>query len=69
VDPDGPAARAGIEPQDVITAVDSVEIEGSADLLGVLRRYEPGDTVQLSISKNGQARQIGVRLGERGANT
>ncbi len=69
VDPDGPAARAGIESQDVITAVDSVEVEGSADLLGVLRRYEAGDTVKLRIARSGQARQIGVRLGERGANT
>jgi serine protease Do len=67
VDPDGPAARAGIEPHDVITALDSVEVEGSADLLGVLRRYEPGDTVRLRIARNGQARQVGVRLGERGA--
>ncbi len=68
VDPDSPAARAGIESQDVIIAVGSIEVEGSADLLGVLRRYEPGDTVQLRIARNGQARQIGVRLGERGAN-
>jgi serine protease Do len=68
VDPDGPAARAGIESQDVITAVGSIEVEGSADLLGVLRRYEPGDTVQLRIAQNGQARQIRVRLGERGTN-
>ncbi len=69
VDPDGPAARAGIEPHDVITAVDSVEVERSADLLGVLRRYEPGDTAKLRIARNGQARQIGVPLGEREANT
>ena len=69
VDPDGPAARAGIGSQDVIIAVGSVEVEGSADLLGVLRRYEPGDTVKLGIVRNGQYRQIGVRLGERGSNT
>ena len=65
VDPDGPAARTGIRSGDVITAIDSTTVEGSGDLLGALRRYEPGDTVQLTVVRNGQERRMGVSLDER----
>ena len=66
VDPDGPAARAGIQSRDVITAVSSAEVEDSGDLLGELRRYQPGDTIELRVDRNGQERRILVTLGERG---
>ena len=66
VDPDGPAARAGIRAGDIITAIGSTTVEGSGDLLGALRRYEPGDTVQLTVVRNGQERRMEVSLDERG---
>jgi serine protease Do len=67
IDPDGPAARAGIQSGDVITAIGSAEVEDSGDLLGELRRYQPGDTVQLTVDRNGQVRRVAVNLGERGS--
>ena len=65
VSPGEPAARAGIEAEDVVTAVDSKEIESSGDLLSVLREYEPGETVTLTVLRNGEEVETGVRLGER----
>ena len=67
IDPDGPAARAGIQSGDVITALGSAEVEDSGDLLGELRSYQPGDTVQLTVDRNGHVRQVAVNLGERGS--
>ena len=67
IEPDGPAARAGIQSGDVITAIGSAEVEDSEDLLGELRRYQPGDTVQLTVDRNGHVRRVAVNLGERGS--
>ena len=67
IDPDGPAARAGIQSGDIITAIGSAEVEDSRDLLGELRRYQPGDTVQLTVDSNGHVRRVAVTLGERGS--
>lgn len=66
VESNGPAGRAGLEREDVITALDSMNIEGSGDLLGALRSYRPGDTVTLTVLRGaGSEQSIEVELGER----
>jgi serine protease Do len=67
VEPRGPADRAGLEREDVITALDSTPIEGSGDLLGALRDYRPGDTVTLTVLRGGAGGEenVEVELGER----
>ena len=66
VDPDGPAARAGISPEDVITAFGSAEVGSSGDVLAALRDHSPGDSVRLTTLRDGRERRVEVRLGERG---
>lgn len=66
VDPDGPASDAGIEPGGVVTAVEGEKITGSGDLLAVLRGYDPGDPVELTVAKDGEAREFTVELEEIG---
>ncbi len=66
VDPDGPAARAGISSEDVITAVGSTTVTSSGDVLATLRDHAPGDSVRLTILRSGGELRIEVRLGERG---
>ena len=67
VEPGSPAAAAGLRREDVITALDSTEIESSGDLLGALRDYRPGDTVSLTILRGGSGAEetVEVELGER----
>ncbi len=61
-----PAGRAGLEREDVITALGSTTIEGSGDLLGALRDYRPGDTVTLTVLRGaGGEESIEIELGER----
>jgi serine protease Do len=65
VDPNGPAAGTGIEPSAVITAIDGEEVETTGDLLSALRGRSPGETVELTVEGDGEAREVSVELGER----
>ncbi|TCJ16014.1 PDZ domain-containing protein [Rubrobacter taiwanensis] len=63
--PDSPADEAGLRREDVITAVDGTRIEGSGDLFAVLREYRPGDTVQLTVVRDGSEQTVELTLAER----
>ncbi len=63
--PGEPAAQAGIQAEDIITTVGSVEIQSSGDLLTELREYEPGETVEVTVLRGGQEQTFDMRLGER----
>jgi serine protease Do len=67
VEPGSPGARAGLRTGDIITGLEGDPIEDSGDLLGALRDYQPGDSVELSIVRDGEERTAEVTLGERTA--
>src|SRR6266540_6829629 len=52
----GPAAKAGLEPGDVITAINGKQVSSVEDFLAALRPLSPGDTVTVSYLR-GQAEQ------------
>jgi S1-C subfamily serine protease len=54
-----------VRPDDVITALGDSEIGDYGDLLGALRDYQPGDTVSLTVFRDGAERTLEVTLGER----
>jgi S1-C subfamily serine protease len=69
----GPAARAGLQPfrrasggdivgGDVITSVDNEPVKDLDDMLTLLERRAPGDTVTLSVWRNGSTRRQPVTL-------
>ena len=64
VAPDGPADRAGVQPGDVIVAVDGRPVETVEDLLGALRRHDPGSQVTIRILRGQEEREVTVTLGE-----
>lgn len=60
----GPAAHAGIEPGDVIVAIDGKAIPNAdAAIVGVRANHKPGDVVQVTISRNGSLKTVAVTLG------
>ena len=67
VEPGGPAARAGLEAGDVVTALGSEEVRSSGDLLSALRRYRPGDSVEVTVVEDGGEKTLDLELGEREA--
>ena len=52
---DGSAAEeAGLRAGDIVTSVDGVPISGSEALVATIRGYRPGDTVTLSVVREGE---------------
>jgi PDZ domain-containing protein len=47
--PGSPAAKAGLEPTDVIIAVDGRPVRTTTDLRKLISRHKPGETVRLSV--------------------
>jgi hypothetical protein len=63
--PEGPAIKAGLQPDDVITAVDGQATPTLRDLLDLLQERDPGDTVTLSIRRDDAVMQQEAVLGRR----
>lgn len=64
LDPDTPAARAGMEPGDVIVGMGDETIETVEDFLGALRRREPGDEVTFRVVRGTEELELQVTLGD-----
>jgi putative serine protease PepD len=60
-----PAAAAGLQVGDVVTALDSTGIEDASDLTTAVSAQEPGDEVQLTVVRDGDARTLRATLGTR----
>jgi serine protease Do len=67
VEPDGPAAKAGLKENDVITQYDGQVVEGTVQFRRLVRETPTGRTVALLISRNGATQNVSVELGERSA--
>ena len=65
VEPGGPAARAGVEPGDVVVAVDGERVRTVEQVLSALRQSSPGDELSMTIGREGQPLELEVRLSNR----
>jgi putative serine protease PepD len=63
--PNSPAARAGLEPGDLITAVDGQTIASTEAFIAKVAQDTPGQTITLTVKRNGQTKQIKVTLGKQ----
>lgn len=63
-----PASQAGLNPQDVITAIDGDKLESMSDLKRNLYEYKDGDKTELTIMRGGQEQKITLTLKEKPAN-
>ncbi len=64
VEPGSPAAQAGIQLRDIITAFDGQPLKEEAALSKALNGHKPGDTVTLTILRDGKTMDVKVTLGE-----
>ncbi|MCW3047050.1 MAG: hypothetical protein JWO74_1334 [Solirubrobacterales bacterium] len=58
-----PAASAGVNAGDVVTAFDGQKISGSSDLVAAIAAKAPGDKVDLTIHRGSASRTLTVTLG------
>lgn len=64
VEPDGPAAHAGIEQGDVIVRFNAREIESSADLPRIVAAARPGSQAPVELYRGGALHALEVEVGE-----
>jgi hypothetical protein len=62
----GPAAEAGLRPNEVITTIDGEPIDNPRALVELIAQHEPGDTITLTVYQpdEGGEREIEVTLAE-----
>ncbi|WGD50005.1 trypsin-like peptidase domain-containing protein [Bradyrhizobium sp. CB1650] len=65
IEPDGPAAKAGLLPGDVVIRLDGVEINGVDDLIRVLDRDRIGRRLAMDVLRLGRLRALDIDPGER----
>ena len=61
----GPAEKAGIKANDIITEVNGKAISGKSDLSAVISEHAAGDKLTLSIYRQGETLSVTVEIGEQ----
>jgi S1-C subfamily serine protease len=59
------ADEAGLQSGDIIIAVDGDDLATMAELVALVRGKQPGDTLELTVVRDGEQFEAGVELGER----
>ena len=68
---ESPAAEAGLQAGDILTAINDESVETGDEVATIIGDMEPGDTVTLSIMRDGASQEIEATLGsviDRGFN-
>ena len=63
----GPADKAGLQAGDRIVSVDGTEIASKDDLGTLMQKHAAGDTLSITIAREGQMQTVNVTLGEKTA--
>jgi serine protease Do len=64
VEPNSPAAKAGLEPGDIIVRFDGKAIERSADLPRLVGNTAPGTASRITIFRRGAQRELSITVAE-----
>ena len=65
VEEDSPAAKGGLEANDIITEVNGTAITSSSDLVSYVGEQAPGDELKLKVYRQGKTLDITVTIGEK----
>lgn len=64
---DGPAARAGLKPGDVVTHVNEQAVSSASNLINIITNIEPSKEVAIQYLREGKERSASAVVGERPA--
>ena len=62
---DGPCEKAGLQVNDIITAVDGKPVTGSADLIAIVTDAQVGDRLEMTVYRKGESITLSVEVGEQ----
>lgn len=62
--PNGPAAKAGVQSGDVITAVNGNPVKDARELARTIGGFAPGNSVKISVVSKGQTKTLDMTLGQ-----
>jgi serine protease Do len=65
IEPDGPAEKAGLKSQDIVTSIDSKPIKSGQDLIDIVADSPVGSTLKLGIVRDKKPMTINVVVGDR----
>jgi putative serine protease PepD len=57
-----PAAVAGLEEGDIVTAVDDKLVNDGIGLIVAIRSHQPGETIRLTVLRNGNEVEVEITL-------
>src|SRR6266513_647721 len=61
---DGPAAKAGVEAGDIITAANGQSVKDARELARIIGGFAPGSTVKLDVLHKGKNKVVSLTLGQ-----
>jgi serine protease Do len=64
VEPNSPAAKAGVEPGDIILKFDGKEIDKSVDLPRLVGNTKPGNKSSMTVFRRGSQRELSITVAE-----
>ena len=65
VEADGPAAKAGLQINDIVTHVNGEQITGSVDFKSFVLESKPGDVLRLKLWRKGATIELDLTVGEQ----
>ncbi|MBV9363075.1 MAG: trypsin-like peptidase domain-containing protein [Solirubrobacterales bacterium] len=67
IQPGSPAAKAGLQGGDIITAVNGTHVASVNQFVATIANYAPGDSVTLTVNRGGQTKTLKLTLGAQPA--
>jgi serine protease Do len=61
----GPAAKAGLQPGDILLQINNQKLDRRSDLVDYLQKKKPGDEVTLEYQRDGKAQKVKITLVKR----
>jgi S1-C subfamily serine protease len=60
-----PAQSAGLQPNDLVTAINGKKITSTQQFIETVDTYSPGQTISLTVKRGGQTQTVQLKLGTR----
>lgn len=64
IDPNGPAADAGFEAQDIIVSINNTQVNGRQSVMDIVTDLRPGIVIDVGVLRQGESKTLKVTIAE-----